>query len=165
MKTEAHTPERINYSDYDRIVLAFSGGKDSLACLLFMLDDGCPREKLELWHHLVDGREGSTLMDWPITEDYCRKVAEHFNLPIYYSWREGGFEREMLRNNQATAPVRFEYPVNGEDNLIECGISGGNGPKNTRQMFPQVSADLRTRWCSSYLKIEACVSVISNRSA
>lgn len=155
------TPLSISYLDYDYVVLAFSGGKDSMACLLHLLDSGCPKEKIELWHHLIDGKEGSKMMDWPITEDYCRKVAKAFGLPIYFSWRVGGFEREMNRNNQATAPVKFERPTG--DNLIECGLAGGKGPKNTRRMFPQVSADLRVRWCSAYLKIEVCVSAINNQ--
>lgn len=56
--------------DYDRYVVAFSGGKDSLACLLHLLECGVDRSKIELHHHLVDGREGSTLFDWPVTESY-----------------------------------------------------------------------------------------------
>ena len=38
-----------------------------LAALLRLLDLGVDRDRLELWHHDVDGREGSTLMDWPFT--------------------------------------------------------------------------------------------------
>lgn len=55
----------VNPSSYDVVIVAFSGGKDSLACLLHLLELGVPRSKIELWHHDVDGREGSTLMDWP----------------------------------------------------------------------------------------------------
>lgn len=52
---------------YDRIIVAFSGGKDSLATFLHLLDAGVDRNRIELWHHLVDGR-GRNFMDWPITE-------------------------------------------------------------------------------------------------
>lgn len=97
---------------YDYIIVAFSGGKDSQAAFLHLLDLGVPKEKIELWHHIIDGKEGSTLMDWKCTEDYCRKFAEAFEVPIYFSWKEGGFEREMLRSNQQTAPNHFEYPAN-----------------------------------------------------
>jgi 3'-phosphoadenosine 5'-phosphosulfate sulfotransferase (PAPS reductase)/FAD synthetase len=145
---------------YDFYVVAFSGGKDSTACFLHLLDLGIDKSKIELWHHLVDGKEGSTLMDWPVTEDYCRKFAKAFEVPILFSWKEGGFEREMLRNNQPTARNHWEFP---EDNLIECGLSGGRGPLGTRKKFPQVSADLSVRWCSSYLKIDVCTSAINNQ--
>jgi len=41
---------------YDKILVAFSGGKDSIACVLHLLDLGIPRSSIELHHHLVDGR-------------------------------------------------------------------------------------------------------------
>ena len=56
----------IDINDYDRIVLCMSGGKDSIACLLNLIDIGVDLSMVELWHHDVDGREGSTLMDWPM---------------------------------------------------------------------------------------------------
>lgn len=146
-----------DFASYDRVLVMFSGGKDSLVCLLHLLDCGVPREKIELWHHDVDGREGSTLMDWPVTRDYCAKVAAAFDLPIYFSWRAGGFEREMLREGTATAPVFFETPSGTQQ-------AGGKGPPNTRRMFPQVSADLSVRWCSAYLKIDVCATAIRNQA-
>jgi 3'-phosphoadenosine 5'-phosphosulfate sulfotransferase (PAPS reductase)/FAD synthetase len=152
---------RKELNSYDHILIAFSGGKDSLACLLHILEMGADKNKIELWHHLIDGREGSKLMDWPVTEDYCRKVGQAFNIPVYYSWKVGGFEREMNRNNTATAPTKFEMPA--EENIIECGMSGGKGPAGTRQKFPQVSADLKVRWCSAYLKIDVCTSAMVNQ--
>ena len=57
----------IDLSEYDHIIIGMSGGKDSIAALLRLLDLGVDRDRLELWHHDVDGREGSTLMDWPFT--------------------------------------------------------------------------------------------------
>lgn len=146
---------------YKRFVLMFSGGKDSLACLLYLLElldkAGIPRDRVELWHHEVDGREGSTLMDWACTRDYCRKVAEAFNLPIYFSWLEGGFEREMLRENQAKAPTWFETP----DGLQKAG--GTRQQLSTRRKFPQVSPDLTVRWCSPYLKIDVAAIALNNQ--
>lgn len=148
---------------YDRYIVAFSGGKDSIACFLHLLDIGIPKNKIELWHHRIDGAEGSTLMDWPVTEDYCRKFAEAFGVPIYFSWKRGGFEGEMLRYESLTAPVHFEMP--DEDNIIECGVAGGQrGTLSTRLKFPQVSADLRVRWCSAYLKIDVCTMAINNQA-
>ncbi len=77
-------------ASYDTIIIYFSGGKDSLACLLFLLWLGVDPSKIELWHHEIDGREGSHLMDWLITPDYCRKVAAAFGVPIFFSWKVGG---------------------------------------------------------------------------
>ena len=150
------TTQQPDLGSYDKVIIAFSGGKDSLACLLHVLDSGVQKDRIELWHHDVDGQEGSTLMDWPVTRDYCRKVAEAFNLPLYFSWKEGGFEREMNRDNSPTAPTWFETP----DGLFSAG---GNGPAGTRKKFPQVGADLKTRWCSAYLKIDVCSASIRNQ--
>jgi tRNA(Ile)-lysidine synthase TilS/MesJ len=51
-----------NLTSYDKIIVYFSGGKDSLACLLHLLEQGVDPAKIELWHHEIDGREGSELM-------------------------------------------------------------------------------------------------------
>ena len=70
-----------DWRGFDRVVVAFSGGKDSLACVLHLLDLGCPKEKLELWHHDIDGDESEQpFMDWPVTKDYCRAVARELGL-------------------------------------------------------------------------------------
>lgn len=144
-------------SEYSTIVVAFSGGKDSLACLLLLLAAGVPREKIELWHHDVDGKEGSNLMDWPSTPSYCKAVAKALGVRIYFSWKEGGFEGEMLRDSQATAPTWFETP----DGLQSAG--GKSNKLGTRRKFPQVSADLSVRWCSAYLKIAIAGAAICNQ--
>lgn len=142
--------------DYDKYIVAFSGGKDSTACFLHLLDIGVPKEKIELWHHDIDGRE-ETFMDWEVTPAYCNAFAKHFGVPIYYSWKVGGFKREMLRKDQPTAPTRFE---NGNHEIITVG---GKGPNGTRQKYPQVSPDLSVRWCSAYLKIDVCAAAIRNQ--
>lgn len=142
--------------DYDYYIVAFSGGKDSMACFLHLLDQGVPREKIELWHHDVDG-QGETFMDWECTPDYCRKIAEAFGVKIYFSWKEGGFLREMLRENQRTAPIVFEHP----DGVSKVG--GDRGKESTRLKFPQISPNLSVRWCSSYLKIDPCATAIRHQ--
>ncbi|EGG79263.1 hypothetical protein SXCC_00041 [Gluconacetobacter sp. SXCC-1] len=40
---------------YDHIIVALSGGKDSVASLLAALELGARPESIELWHHDVDG--------------------------------------------------------------------------------------------------------------
>ncbi|KKL99679.1 hypothetical protein LCGC14_1811970 [marine sediment metagenome] len=148
----------IDLKSYDKIIVFFSGGKDSLACLLNLIDLSVDMSKVELWHHEIDGREGSTLMDWPITPDYCRKLAVAFGLPIYFSWKVGGFEREMLRDQSLTSPTKFETPNEGIKQ-----IGGTRGKENTRLKFPQVSANLSVRWCSAYLKIDVASAAIRNQ--
>jgi len=144
---------------YDNIIVCFSGGKDSQSCYLHLLELGVSPDKIELWHHRVDGNEGSNLMDWPITDDYCRKFANTFGSKIYYSWKVGGFEGEMLRENSLTQPTKFETP-SGE--IIQVG--GVTGKESTRRKFPQVTANLQTRWCSAYLKIDVARRAIANQA-
>jgi 3'-phosphoadenosine 5'-phosphosulfate sulfotransferase (PAPS reductase)/FAD synthetase len=147
----------MNYTDYDRVIVAFSGGKDSLACLLHIIDEGCPLDKIEIWHHLVDGNEGHHFMDWRVTDDYCRKVTEHFGLPYYRQWREGGFEVEMNRFESPTGDVLYDTVEGTVEKLPSNKKKLG-----TRQKFPQVSGDLSVRWCSPYLKIDVARRVLNN---
>ena len=147
-------------NSYDKIIVMFSGGKDSTACVLHLLDEGVPPEKIELWHHDIDG-DGDQFMDWPVTPSYCDMFASEFRIPIYFSWRRGGFLREMLRDSQPTAPVVFEYPgAIGK----ACSVVGGNGPLGTRRKFPQVSASLSQRWCSAALKIDVADIALRNQN-
>ncbi|MPR06311.1 phosphoadenosine phosphosulfate reductase [Microvirga tunisiensis] len=154
-----HPPEiQPDLSSYDAIVVAASGGKDSVSCLLACIENGAPLERIELWHHDVDGREGSALFDWPVTRSYVSALAKAFDLPLYFSWKQGGLEREMLRENARTAPISFQTPE-GEIRSVG-GVSGKLG---TRLQFPQVSADLTTRFCSAYAKIDVSSAAICNQ--
>lgn len=154
----------IDLTQYDKVIVAFSGGKDSTAAFLSLLEQGVPIEKIELWHHDVDGR-GSLFMDWESTPSYCRAFAAAFGVPIYFSWKEGGFEREMNRENSLTAPICFEEPVEGTPGLsIVRKIGGTRGKESTRRKFPQVSPDLSVRWCSAYLKIDVGTTAIRNQT-
>lgn len=155
----ADTFKLLPLDQYDKIIVSYSGGKDSLACLLHLLDLGVPREKLELHHNDVDGH-GEPLMDWPCTPAYVRATGEALGIPIVFSWREGGFVREMLRDNQPTAPVSYER----EGRRVSLPTSA-RAPLGTRLKFPQVSADLSVRWCSAALKIDVFARVLTNDPA
>jgi 3'-phosphoadenosine 5'-phosphosulfate sulfotransferase (PAPS reductase)/FAD synthetase len=144
-------------SIYGVIIIAFSGGKDSLAVILFLLKIGIHPDKIELWHHDIDGR-GRSFMDWECTPDYCQKVADYLGIRIYFSWLEGGFEREMLRKNSKKASTIFE-----DQNKDLHKVGGTSGKLTTREKFPQVSADLKVRWCSAYLKIDVMSMAINNQ--
>jgi 3'-phosphoadenosine 5'-phosphosulfate sulfotransferase (PAPS reductase)/FAD synthetase len=148
--------DQVDVQSYDRILVAFSGGKDSLACVLHLLDLGVPRDKIELHHHDVDGGD-RTFMDWAVTPAYCRAVAKALGIPIYFSYKIGGFEREMMRDASRTAPMRWQT-LDG----TWREIGGTSGKESTRLKFPQVSPDLSVRWCSAYLKIDVLSALIRN---
>ena len=68
---------------YDKYIVSFSGGKDSTETFLYLLENGIPIHKIELWHQDIDG-DGDTFIDWEVTPDYCRKFAEAFGVKIYF---------------------------------------------------------------------------------
>lgn len=138
-----------HYADYDKIIVFFSGGKDSVACVLELIDAGVPLKKIELHHHSIDGREGELFMDWACTESYCQVFADALGLKLYFSWKEGGFEAELLRDESSTNAISFE---NEHKQIITSG--GTSSSIGTRLMFPAPVASLQTRWCSAYLKVD-----------
>jgi 3'-phosphoadenosine 5'-phosphosulfate sulfotransferase (PAPS reductase)/FAD synthetase len=155
---EEDTAVLLPFEAYDTIIVSFSGGKDSLACFLHLLDLGVPKEKIELWHQSVDGAPGhhKRFFDWPITEDYCRAVADAFDVPLYFQWLEGGFEGELLKTKAATRKSAFQLP----DGRVEH--AGGGGKITTRREFPKPGEIKFGRWCSSYLKIDVAKKALTN---
>jgi 3'-phosphoadenosine 5'-phosphosulfate sulfotransferase (PAPS reductase)/FAD synthetase len=153
-----NTSEILPLDRYDLVIVSFSGGKDSLACILHVLELGVPKSKIELWHQAVDGRPGvdPRFFDWPCTESYCKAVAQALGVTLRFQWREGGFEREINKVQAPLAPASFELP----DGTV--GSTGGKGTPNTRLMFPAAVADLRTRWCSAILKIDVSTAAVNN---
>lgn len=144
---------------YDLAIVSFSGGKDSLACTLDLLDRGFPAQKIELWHQHVDGEPGTNgLMDWPCTESYVRACGKALNLPVRFQWKDGGFEGEMMRENAPTKGVFFE----DGDGKVQYLPPSTKSKNTTRLLFPQQSADLSVRWCSAYVKIDVARRAINN---
>lgn len=143
--------------NYDVYVVAFSGGKDCLAAVLYLLEQGVSPSRIELHHHDVDG-DGPVFMDWPCTYSYCKAVGRALGIRVYRSYREGGFLREMLRENAPTAAVIFE----AEDGELRR-VGGKSDQLGTRLRFPQVSASLSVRWCSPALKIGPMDALICNQ--
>ena len=166
--------------EYDKIIVLFSGGKDSLACYLKLLEMGVPKEKIELWHHDIDGGNTERCMDWPCTNSYVRAFAQAEDVTLRISYRVGGFFAEVYRVG-AAQPVEWIDPVTGE--VMRCKLSPKQkacedlreqlrmtGDKEVEKLikefgyrykFPAKAADLRTRWCSSQLKISVADSVIA----
>jgi hypothetical protein len=169
--------------DYDYVCCAISGGKDSIAVILYLLDLGIPKDKIILLHHIIDGKGDNPIieMDWKCTMDYCQDFADVMGLKIRYSWREQGFAGELFRIG-GSKPIYFEEIENKDvrisitkswdrtlelNRLIEeCKIKNDFEKKEEyetelkslgyRMKFPAKSPSLSVRWCSSALKIEVC---------
>lgn len=149
----------MNLNEYDHVVVGYSGGKDSLACVLDLLERDCDPDRIELWHQHIDGEPGTRgLMDWPITEGYVKTTGRMLGLTTLFQWRDGGFEKEMLRDNAPTGNVHYERSPDGE----RVCLPSNRNRLGTRLQFPQVSGDLKVRWCSPYLKIDVAARVINN---
>lgn len=142
-----------------RFIVAFSGGKDSIAMVLHLLECGINKWDIELHHHEVDGR-GKNVFDWKCTTSYCQAFADAFDLPIYFSYRNGGIVREMLRQKETTQDVYFQREVGGE--FICLPAKQEERFLTTRLKFPAISASLKTRWCSSSVKISILGQVITH---
>ncbi|MFK7949238.1 MAG: phosphoadenosine phosphosulfate reductase family protein [Saprospiraceae bacterium] len=144
------------YHSNCEIHICFSGGKDSVAMalyLVFVLKVDINR--IRLHHHLVDGK-GKTLFDWECTESYCQAFADAFGIPIDWSWRKGGIRREIFRKNEGLQPVLYQR--NGEK-VVSLESNKGN---STRYKFPAINASLKTRWCSSVVKIQPFTRYIAD---
>ena len=118
-QTYRNAPD-IDISCYDVIIICLSGGKDSIACLLHLIDIGVDLSRVELWHHDVDGREGSTLMDWPFMADYNRKIASTFQIPLMFSWLQGARATILAATTLAGAAS------GGDLNHVVAGVLVGN---------------------------------------
>ena len=70
-----YLPELLPLEDYNLVVILLSGGKDSVACYYKMIELGVPKEKIEFWHHDIDGGHPSRRMDWKCTQEYVKALA------------------------------------------------------------------------------------------
>ena len=82
--------ELLPLEEYDMIAVLLSGGKDSIACYYKLIELGVPKEKIELWHHDIDGGHPSRRMDWRCTQNYVKAFAEAEQVPLRFSWRVNG---------------------------------------------------------------------------
>jgi len=159
LRTLTTTGKLLHPNSYDKVIVSYSGGKDSLALVLAMLDLGVDKSRIELWHQHVDGKPGERgLFDWPSTHGYVKATGEALGVAVRFQWKDGGIEDEMLRENANTKGVYYE---DADLNIVYLPPSS-RGKKSTRKMFPQVSADLSVRWCSAYVKIDVAARAINN---
>ena len=170
-------PELLPLEEYDLIVILLSGGKDSIACYYKLLELGVPKEKMEFWHHDIDGGHPSRRMDWRCTQNYVKSFAESEGVPLRVSWRVNGFFGELYRIG-ASEPIEWIEPDTGEimqcrlsQNYIKCQEIKQQATEEMEQQlkelghrmkFPAKTGDLSRRWCSAYLKIMVADTVMSN---
>lgn len=163
--------------EYDLIVVLLSGGKDSVACYYKLLELGVPKEKIELWHHDIDGGHPSRHMDWRCTQNYVKAMSEAEGVTLRISYRVNGFFGELYRIG-ASEPIEWIEPETQE--VKQCQLSSNykkclrlkeqatDDMENLlrkygfRMKFPAKSSDLSKRWCSAYLKICVADTVVSN---
>lgn len=174
---DIYLPELLPLEDYDLVVVLFSGGKDSAACYYKLIELGVPKERIELWHHDIDGYHASRRMDWKCTSSYVRAFAEAEGVPLRISYRKNGFFGELYRIG-ASERICWEDPDTGEtftcqpskkqlesERIKELALDDMEEELKKlgyRMKFPAKAADLSTRWCSAYLKIAVADSVIAN---
>lgn len=121
----------VDLDSYSRIIVCMSG-KDSIASLLTLIEQGADMSRVELWHHRVDGASEDGLMDWAFNDSYMEQLAKAFNLPLYFSWLQGGIEGEMLKENSYSQPHIVETP-NG---IITLERDKSRTSPGTRRRFP-----------------------------
>lgn len=163
--------------EYDLVAVLLSGGKDSIACYFKLIELGVPKEKMEFWHHDIDGGHPCRRMDWRCTQNYVRALAEAEGIPLRLSWRKNGFFGELYRIG-ASEPVEWMEPDTGEilqckpsPNYLKCLEIKEQATEEMeeelkklgyRMKFPAKTGDLSRRWCSAYLKIMVADSVMAN---
>ena len=172
-----YLPELFPLEDYDLIVVLISGGKDSVACYLKLLELGVPKEKIEFWHHDIDGGHPSRRMDWRCTQNYVKALADAEGVKLRVSYRVNGFFGELYRIG-ASEPIEWIDPDTGEvrqcklsSNYLKCKELKEQITEEMEELlkqygyrwkFPAKTGDLSRRWCSAYLKICVADTVISN---
>ena len=149
------------FDHYDKIIISYSGGKDSTACALLMKEYGIPAHKVWLWHQSIDGRlhTEKKFFDWPSTEGYVSKFSEYTGMALDFQWRHYGFYGELHRENELTENVSYTFG----NTLTTLKTTGGK--ETTRLKWPAKTASLKTRWCSAYLKIDVAARALSNHPA
>lgn len=166
-----YLPELLPLEEYDLIVVLISGGKDSVACYLKLLELGVPKERIEFWHHDIDGGHPSRRMDWKCTQNYVKALADAEGIKLRVSYRVNGFFGELYRIG-ASEPIEWIDPDTGEvkqcklsSNYLKCKELKEQATEEMEELlkkygyrmkFPAKTGDLSRRWCSAYLKI--CVA-------
>ena len=163
--------ELLPLEEYDRVILLISGGKDSIASYYKLLELGVPKQKIEFWHHDIDGGHPSRRMDWRCTSGYIHAFSEAEQIPLRVSWRKNGFFGELYRIGASEPETRAVIQCPLSKKYIECQKLKERAPADMekqleqfgyRMKFPMKTGDLSRRWCSAYLKIMVADTVLRN---
>lgn len=125
-----YLPELLPLEEYDLIVVLISGGKDSIACFYKLLELGVPKEKIELWHHDIDGGHPSRRMDWKCTQNYMKALADAEGVKLRVSYRVNGFFGELYRIG-ASEPIEWIDP--DTDEVKQCKLSSNIWKESMKQ--------------------------------
>ena len=146
-----------------KVLIAFSGGKDSVAMVLKCIYEwNIPPSQIKLYHHEVDGKD-EKLFDWPCTTSYCQSFAKALGVEILFSYSGGGILREMYRENETRQPMYFQTEQDGKFHVSQPRKQKDD--YKTRLKWPAIANNLQTRWCSSVAKIEVMSRCITNDPA
>ena len=172
-----YLPRLLPLEECDLIVVLISGGKDSVACYLKLIELGVPKEKIEFWHHDIDGGHPTRRMDWKCTQNYVKALADAEGVKLRVSYRVNGFFGELYRIG-ASEPIEWIDPDTGEirqcklsSNYLKCRELKEQATEEMEELlkqygyrmkFPAKTGDLSRRWCSAYLKICVADTVVSN---
>jgi len=144
-----------------KFIVAFSGGKDSIAIVLHLIyKEFISPDQIELWHHEVDGM-GENLWDWKCTTSYCKAFAKAVGCKLLFSYREGGITKEILKGLDGKLDISGDVYFQSEEGG-EFHKSKSQGEPNKRLMFPAIETNLDKRWCSSLVKIDVMKRAINN---
>lgn len=129
-----YLPELLPLEEYDLIVVLISGGKDSVACYLKLLELGVPKERIEFWHHDIDGGHPSRRMDWKCTQNYVKALADAEGIKLRVSYRVNGFFGELYRIGASEPITQYDgaaqqTPSKSVDEVAQDVVNGkyGNG--------------------------------------
>lgn len=160
-----YLPELLPLEEYDLIVVLISGGKDSVACYLKLIELGVPKERIEFWHHDIDGGHPSRRMDWKCTQNYVKALADAEGIKLRVSYRVNGFFGELYRIG-ASEPIEWIDPDTGEvrqcklsSNYLKCKELKEQATEEMEELlkqygyrmkFPAKGGTHSGRWCIDY---------------
>lgn len=175
---------------FDHVIVAFSGGKDSTALVLHILDLGVPKEKIELWHHDV---EGHSIIDAMTDKEFeifsSRPAAEQRELarlwwalddsPKLFDWDCTPAYCQKFADEMGL-PIYFSWKQKGlRGEMMRFNAppfptifetphgfrkAGGNTHhRTTRLKFPAKAGLNNGRYCSAIAKIGVCKLAYNNQ--
>lgn len=159
------TIELLPLHEYTHIICNVSGGKDSVAQFLQMMDlvkEGViDKGKIEIWHQCIDGGGSDKVdfMDYPITEPYVQALGDYFGVPVYFMWRAQGFYGELTKENRPSNDIKY---VNENGEIVTIATKKDKKYWKTRMKWPMLTPDLSKRYCSGQLKIDVAASTLRN---